>query len=531
MIQFTAIIPVIKKYAPQAGQLIIKQAQKNDAVIKILLELKLNPTEIPDDVDTVYAYALVKYGVFKPEVILNLLGKKEIKDYFWEAYTSNSPFEFFKNTKKFLKQKIGLQEEILNTKINTGIKLLAELEDFGEEFISVAKCSESPTKFQPYPDWDLDVFPKEFKALILEKTRLFCGREFVFEAFKQFLDNTKKGYFTVIGDAGIGKSAIAAKYVLETKCPCYFNIFAEGRNKPEQFLASIRQQLIKRYSLQNADTDDLRTLLQKASDQLQKGQKLVIVIDALDEVEQEGKGNLLDLPQNIPDGVYFFLTRRPFNQKNQRLSFSPQTPTDGLNLSKDEYKASNQEDIKEYLYLFLKYDEDYKYKLSNWLKKRNISDDIFIREVALKSENNFMYLRYVLPWIAKGKYKDFNLKGLPQGLKDYYNVHWQKMGMDDESNEIKVKILYILVVRGDAVSSNIIAEILDLDKLDKYDVESMLDDWVAYLKVKPNEHEQKKYFSFYHKSFLEFLQGQGKLNKGRRLFREVNQKIYAYFNG
>ena len=525
--EFAAIIPVIKRYAPQAGQLIIKQAKKNEAVIKILLELKLNPTEIPDDVDTVYTYALVKYGVFKPEAILNLLEKKEIKDYFWKAYTSNSPFEFFKNTKKFLKQNITLQEEILNTKIDTDIKLLAELEDFGEDFISVAKRSKTPTKFQPYPDWDLDVYPKYFKALILEKTRLFCGRKLIFKAFEQFLINKKKGYFTVIGDAGIGKSAIAAKYVLETKCPCYFNIFAEGRNKPEQFLASIRQQLIKRYSLQNVDTDDLRTLLQNASDELKKGQKLVIVIDALDEVEQEGKGNLLDLPQNLPDGVYFFLTRRPFNQKNKRLSLSPQTPTDGLDLSKDEYKTSNQEDIKEYLDLFLKHDQDYKDKLSNWLQDRNISDNTFIQEVALKSENNFMYLRYVLPWIAEGKYQDLNLKGLPQGLKDYYNVHWQQMGMDNESNEIKVKILYILVARGDAVSSNIIAEILDLDK---YDVESMLDDWVAYLTVKSNEHEQKTYYSLYHKSFLEFLQGQGKLHQGRRLFREVNQKIYAYFN-
>lgn len=174
---------------------------------------------------------------------------------------------------------------------------LAELEEFGEAFIAVAKQTKS-SKYQPYPDWDLDVYPKEFKALIFEKPRLFCGRNFVFEAINKFFTTQPKGYFTVVGDAGMGKSAIASKYVLAYKLPCYFNIFAEGRNKPEKFLASIRQQLIKRYSLQNADNADLRTLLEKTSEEL-KGQKLVIVVDALDEVEQEENSNLLDLPLEL----------------------------------------------------------------------------------------------------------------------------------------------------------------------------------------------------------------------------------------
>ncbi|MEH2326836.1 MAG: hypothetical protein V7K32_25390 [Nostoc sp.] len=95
--------------------------------------------------------------------------------------------------------------------------------------------------------------PKKFKALMFEKTRLFCGRDFVFNAIQDFFKTQAKGYFTVIGDAGMGKSAIAAKYVLATRYPCYFNVFAEGRNKPEKFLASIRKQLIKICSLQNAD--------------------------------------------------------------------------------------------------------------------------------------------------------------------------------------------------------------------------------------------------------------------------------------
>lgn len=267
------IIPLILKYASQAAQLAISQAQKTEAVTQILKALNLNPTQIPDDVDTVYVYALVEYGVFKPEAILNLLREKDIKDDFWKAYTNNSPFEFLEDVNKFLKEKPKLKQEIVNSKIN----LSAELEEFGEIFISVAKRTTS-SKFAPYPDWDLDVLPKEFKALILDRTHLFCGRKFVFEAFNNFLQTKSKGYFTVIGDPGMGKSAIASKYILAKKCPCYFNIFAEGRNKPEQFLASIRKQLIKRYALQNVDNADLRTLLQKASDISSFGSRIAVLI-------------------------------------------------------------------------------------------------------------------------------------------------------------------------------------------------------------------------------------------------------------
>jgi len=513
IIEFGTITSAITKVAPQAAQLIIKQAQRNEAVIKVLQELNLNPAQIPDDIDGVYAYSLARYGIFKPEAILNLFREKEIKDYFWDAYSNNAPFQFVENIKKFLNQNSELNNQIVRAEINT----LAELQEFGEAFIAVAKQTKNP-KYQPYPDWDLDVYPKEFKALIVEKTGLFCGRDFVFKAIKNFFTTNPKGYFTVIGGAGMGKSAIASKYVLATKFPCYFNIFAEGRNKPEKFLASMRQQLIKRYSLQNAENADLRTLLEKVSE---KGKKLFIVVDALDEVEQDGNSNLLDLPQNLPDGIYFLLTRRPYNQETKRLTLSSDTPTSKLDLTKGDYTELSKEDVKEYLHLFLNNEQ----KLRSWINERNISEETFVQEIAVKSENNFIYLRYLLPGISEGKYDDLSLKGLPQGLQDYYTTHWTRMGMDREANEKKVKILYILVERGERISSKMIADILDEDE---YDVKDVLADWIEYVTPKENVEEEKTYYSIYHRSFLEFLKGQDKLATGRKLFREVNKSMANY---
>ena len=177
--------------------------------------------------------------------------------------------------------------------------------------------------------------------------------------------------------------------------------------------------------------------------------------------------------------------------------------------------------------MFLQKDKDYKDKLKQWLHERAIDELSFIEEVAKKSENNFMYLRYVLPWIAEGKYSDLTLQGLPEGLQAYYEKHWEQMNMEEEANETKVKIFYILVARGDEISSQMIGYILELDE---YDVKSVLEnkDWFEYITRRKDQTEDKIYYSIYHRSFLEFLQGKGKLNKGRRLFTEVNQKMADY---
>jgi hypothetical protein len=510
------LVKTISSIANSLGSKVLNQAQRNETVVKILKELNLDPVQPPKDVDGVYVYTLVEYGAFKSEPILKLFREKEIKNAFWKAYTSNNPLVFFQSVEKFLEWNI-LGDEIRGARIETR----PELEKFGKVFIDVARRSKSPD-FQPYPDWNLDEYPEEFKPLIQEKVRSFCGRQFVFDTLAQFINNNTKGYFTLVGEAGMGKSTIAAKYVRDYKYPCYFNIRAEGRNRPEQFLDSIRKQLIKHYQLQDAEKADLPTLLEKVSKTLSSGQRLVIVVDALDEVEQEPGDNLLYLPTALPERVYFLLTRRPYTLERKRLALSPGVPLEELDLR--NYAHLSRDDVKEYIHLFLHHDFEYKDALRKWIQERNINDDEFNEKVADKSENNFMYLRYVLPNIARGVYKDLNLKQLPDGLQDYYQQHWVRMGMDDALKEMKVIILFLLVEIGTAIPCEMITKIADGDE---YDVQSILDEWVEYLKEQKVEEEIC--YSIYHTSFLDFLNGKRDLDSKRKLFQDVNQRIVDYW--
>lgn len=508
-------VSIIKTIAPKTATLLITQAQRHEAVIKILKQLKFDPTQPPKDVDGVYNYALVEYGVYKSELMLKLFREKELKNAFWQAYVNNNPVGFLKKVESFL------HGDILNEIRDLEIDISAEIEEFGEAFINVAKRSKS-NDFLPYPDWDLDVYPAEFRALIKDKTQVFCGRIFVFQAFEKFLTQNKKGYFTIIGDAGMGKTAIAAKYVYACKCPCYFNIRSDGRNRPELFLDSIRKQLIKRYNLQNAEKDNLATLLEKVSEKIAPNERVIILVDALDEVEQERSNNLLDLPVTLPDGVYFLLTRRPYTLETKRLILSPDTPSLELDIS--DYAADSREDVKEYIRYFIN-NSAHKTNVNKWINDRQIVPEIFVEQVAEKSQNNFMYLRYVLPDIAQGRYNDLNLKQLPDGLKDYYQVHWVRMDMNNKPQEDKVMILFTLVEIGSSISCKMVA---DITQQDEYDVQKVLDDWVEFLTDK--EIDGDICYTIYHASFLDFLKRKRELDANRKLFKEVNQRIVDYWD-
>lgn len=427
------------------------------------------------------------------------------------------------------------QEELAqkaNVSVDTVKRLLGTKEcPNGVERLAVINIAKvlniKPTDIVDPKDWNPhQQLPLEFEPLIKEKIKAFCGRKFVFDAFEQFLNTNPNGYFTVVGDAGMGKSAIAAKYVFDNHAICYFNILAERRNRPELFLKSIRQQLINCYQLQDSEDVDLRNLLAKMSQKLSSGERLVIVVDALDEVEQEPGENLLHLPKELPERVYFLLTRRPYNLSKKQLSVSPGIPVKELDLRASEYVGFSRDDVKEYIRLFLSDDADYKDALRKWIQERNITPEVFLEQVAVKSENNFMYLRYVLLGIARGFYDDLSLKQLPDGLQDYYQTHWVRMGMDTAPKELMVIILFILVEIDTSPSLNMIA---DITTEDEYEVQNILEhEWVEY--VKKQDIEGELCYSIYHASFLDFLKAKREMKPTRKLFQQVNQRIIEYFD-
>ncbi|MCC5641851.1 NACHT domain protein [Nostoc sp. CHAB 5824] len=522
---------VIKTIAAATVSPIINAVQRKRIVVEIKEKLGFNSAQPPEKFDDVYVHALIEYGLEvkndfdKTQLELNLkfFDNQKVRKVFYKTFSSAQILDY--NSQEWNLLRNEAQKDRID---------VLQIEKFYQAFVNVAKRSINPGQhitnvqllerlktFTEFPEQSL--YPDDFKALIEEKTKAFCGRKFVFDEFDDFLKKHPKGYFTVIGDAGMGKSAIAAQSVSKYKAICYFNILAEGRNKPDKFLQSIRKQLINRYQLQNEENADFPTLLTKVSAKFASGERLIIVVDALDEVEEtSAAGNILDLPKYLPEGICFLLTRRPY-ALNKKSLLTEGVPQEKLDLTAKKYEDFNRSDIREYISFCISDDSEHKDRLQKWIQSRNLSGQVFIEQLVVKSENNFMYLRYVLQDIAQGVYKDLTIDKLPQGLQDYYQQHWTRMDMDKPPQELMVIILFILVRLTTSPTLNMIAEIAEVEE---HQVEKVLDKWVEYLRKL--EIEGQMCYSIYHTSFLDFLKAQRDLQRTRRLFQIVDERISKY---
>ncbi|MBD2501020.1 XRE family transcriptional regulator [Anabaena azotica] len=427
-------------------------------------------------------------------------------------------YEALSLTQKGLAEKANVSEDTVKRLLGT-----KECPN-GVERWRVEKIAEvlniKPTDIVNAKDWYPQLIPPEFEILIKDKTQIFCGRGFVFAAIEEFIKNNKSGYFQIIGDAGMGKSAIAAHYVVKNPGTiCFFNIRADGKNSPDVFLKLIRQQLTQRWQLSDVADADLSALLIKANKQLSAGESLVIVVDALDEVDQDGNGNLLYLPMILPEKVYFILTRRPYTPAEQRLNISPSVPYQELDLRK--YEQNSNDDVKEYIWQLLNSGE-YQDGLQQWIQKQNnLSKNGFVETISAKSENNFMYLRCVLPAIAEGFYNVKPLDELPVGLQGYYNSHWRLMGMTNKPlPRNKIKIIYVMCALSSAVSRELIAK---YSKQNNLTVEEVLKDWAQFLQKQ--EIYQPPRYRFYHESFRDFLQRQDIVQAAGVSLTEISAEV------
>ncbi|MGB3535550.1 MAG: ATP-binding protein [Microcoleaceae cyanobacterium] len=324
-------------------------------------------------------------------------------------------------------------------------------------------------------------YSPEIQQFLSKKRQNFVGRQFVFDAIQNFINRYSRGYFTLVGFPGMGKSAILSQYVFKNPQTIFYTCEINDYNQTEVFLETLFNQLIQAYSLsysslpENATADGwfLSVILQQVSDLLSPNERLVIMIDGCDRLNNSTQplgSNILYLPRYLPDNIYFILSRRPFLSEQSGLLV--ETPSQILDLS--QYSEANKQDIQAYLNQF---------NLGN--KK--------IENILNQSQSNFKFAVEM----AK-KVDTYNLELSPKLIK-YYQNHWQQMVAENPS-ELQLNIINCWTEQNEWLSAEMIAEQLDEDE---YEIELILADWIEFLKCRENESETC--YRWYHPSFCQFL--------------------------
>jgi hypothetical protein len=352
-----------------------------------------------------------------------------------------------------------------------------------------------------------------FGPLIAEKNRGFVGREHVFRAVEEWLAANRSGYLTLRAEPGYGKSAIVAQYAQRTGCVAYFNQRAVGRTSARQYLAFMRQQLGDGDGTLGADGSELAELLGQAAPR-SPGERLLVAVDALDEVDldvQDRGSNVLYLPPQLPDGVYFLLTKR-----DVALPLVVDVPAHTLDLMAPRFSAANLDDARAYLERSASLAG-----VDRWIRRQGLARSVFVDELARRSAANFMYLHHVVQDIEAGRLDDRDVGAMPEGLRNYYADHWHRMGMDAVPPPlIKLRVLYVLLEYAEPLTVRALAGLIG-EKAAL--TASILREWSQFMRK--DDGPSGPVYSLYHESFADFLRHEEVLAASGIDLAEINGLI------
>jgi hypothetical protein len=327
----------------------------------------------------------------------------------------------------------------------------------------------------------------------------------VIEAFIHNPD-ISSGYFIIKGEPGIGKTALLSQWIKKSGCRIYhFNSILEGINQPHHFWANICARLIVEYQLpyddlpEGFDRDDtfFYKVLCQAGQRLHSDQRLVIAIDALDEIDTinyPSQSNILFLPPVLPKGVFVLATSRPLHDLKVQA--------DSIHyFDFERHLSENLADIEEYVKEWVKRDG-----IQKWMAGQKLSADKFVKNMVQKSTGNFMYLRYVLPAIECGDFKDDTIDSMPEGLRAYYRRHWNKMRSQFQDSFDRIHKLIICMFA--AVAEPVPIQQISLWTEIEYDsILKVIQNWREFLHEELGQ-DNEHCFCVYHASFLEYLQSE-----------------------
>lgn len=349
----------------------------------------------------------------------------------------------------------------------------------------------------------------EFQSLIDERTRDFVGREFIFKAIDEFIQDPEfpSGYIVISGEPGIGKTALLGQMVKQGGYVHHFNIASQNIRLPRDFLGNVCAQLIVRYELDHLilppeatqDSGFLSQLLSEAASQ-EQNRPVVLLVDALDEAEDIGlapNANRLYLPPSLPEGVFFVVTSR--EEHDYRLAVDRR---EDIYLRDDD--PHNLEDVRRYIRNFIQAHRD---EMVPRIKEWNVEEDEFVEVITEKSQGNFMYLVHVLRDIRTRRLTATNvdnIRKLPRGLKDYYQRHWRSMKDQDKDHFEKYyqPVVCILATVREPVH---IEQVAEWTRLEPPAITQVIQTWREFLNEDEDE-EGDALYRIYHTSFQDFLQ-------------------------
>jgi hypothetical protein len=334
----------------------------------------------------------------------------------------------------------------------------------------------------------------------------FVGREWLLRELDAFLRDHDRGYFILEAKAGLGKTTFLAWLVRERGYIHHFTELAPGLDGVGRALKNLAAQVVLAYHLSAweaegvlpgaaARPDYLSRLLKLAADQRQDGEKIVLVVDALDEAGTPPGQNVLGLPQVLPEGVFLIVSQRPV-----AVALHTEGPRRVFRLRAESQE--NQADMRAYLEATADWPG-----VNKALEEGGHRPEQFVETLLEKCRGVWIYLHYVVHEIERGERSPLDLDALPDGMTQYYARYWVRWRDADETQwyETYLPLLASLAAAQEAVTAERLAEWADV-KTPLPQLRRLLNErWRSFLAV-AGQGRQVRY-RLYHATLREFCEG------------------------
>jgi hypothetical protein len=229
--------------------------------------------------------------------------------------------EIVKAVQKLKEFKTYLQSEYTRSTFSSADELAKLVTSALANYVSRPRPS-PPSAPAPARTGLPDYFSVQSK-IIQEYSRIFVGRVHARRALENFLTNQKRGYFVVRAAPGQGKTAFSCHLVSEAGYVHHLINRTGGRNDSRLILRSLAGQLMARAGLDEKLPESISELTKTFEESVEKviaGQgRIVILIDALDELPADMTEPPYLMGDTLPEGGFFVVTSRPGDRLDKLL--------------------------------------------------------------------------------------------------------------------------------------------------------------------------------------------------------------------
>ncbi|MCB0082764.1 MAG: hypothetical protein KDE47_17615, partial [Caldilineaceae bacterium] len=339
----------------------------------------------------------------------------------------------------------------------------------------------------------------------------FTGREWLLDEVDAFLNRHDRGYFILEASAGLGKTAFLAWLAKERGYIHHFCELTPGAEGVGDGLKNLAAQLALAYELEPegillvdvaSHPSYLSDLLKRAADKRNRNEKIIVVIDALDESDAVRHQNVMGLPSTLPEGIYFIVSQRP-TTTTLKVDDPTTTARQYFRFSADD--DDNQADMRRFL--------EYASELPEVVRalqesEQQYTSEQFITTLMQKCRGVWIYLYFVVQEIVQGMRSPLDLAALPDGMTQYYAHYWQRWRNTDEQewDEVYLPLLTTLAASQEALSCQRLIE-WSGSTITERNLRRLLErEWRPFLAIAKQGNQSR--YRFYHATLQEFFEGQ-----------------------